>query len=484
MSTAWLESAAAHWNAGRAEQAMADAWKAYDAAPGGFAERALVVRILRERPQFAGAGRGDALQSLATDPDIDPGGVSDAGWCFLRNETGLFGVPDDSPSLARRLESNDLALTLLREDLVASQQAEAALTPVRRWLLEEGRWRAYPLLAAALVAQAALNGGAWPFDEAERALLDAGGEFAPAYLPARETGAPHALYGDAVTRAVAEQYEGWPYPQWTRISKPKPMTLAEQVRKLDPQGPDTIPHGGAKILIAGCGTGRQVAHAAGRYVQDALTAIDISQASLRYAERACAAAGVRGVEYLALDLHAAETLGRKFDAVFCTGVLHHLPDPEAGWAALARVLNPGGAMHVMVYSKLARMRIVALRRSLSDLASQPMSDDVLREARRRVSAMPDAPRLASRDFYSLAGVHDLLMHRHEDPFDIPRIRRALEVLDLRLIQFEIPRTETRAAYVKKHPDDPLQRDFAGWTALEFDNPTLYAGMYGLWCRKR
>ncbi len=43
-----------------------------------------------------------------------------------------------------------------------------------------------------------------------------------------------------------------------------------------------------------------------------------------------------------------------FDYIDCCGVLHHLPDPAAGLAALVSVLAPGGGMGLMVYAPHGR----------------------------------------------------------------------------------------------------------------------------------
>ncbi len=94
-------------------------------------------------------------------------------------------------------------------------------------------------------------------------------------------------------------------------------------------------------------------------------------------------------------------------------------------AALVDVLKPGGFLRVMVYSKLARMNVRAARALLGELVDQPVDDDLLRAVRARLIAAPRNPVARSPDFYTLGGVHDLLLHRHEDPFDVPRIRRAI-----------------------------------------------------------
>lgn len=54
-------------------------------------------------------------------------------------------------------------------------------------------------------------------------------------------------------------------------------------------------------------------------------------------------------------------LGRSFDKVVCTGVLHHLPDPDEGLRALQDVLNPDGVMHLMVYAAYGRSGVYMLQ---------------------------------------------------------------------------------------------------------------------------
>jgi SAM-dependent methyltransferase len=164
-------------------------------------------------------------------------------------------------------------------------------------------------------------------------------------------------------------------------------------------------------------------------------------------------------------------------------VLHHLPDPEAGWAALVRVLRPGGVTRVMVYSKLARLAVRAARAELADLLALPVDDDLLRTARARLRAGPPSWITRSSDFFHLGGLHDLLFHAHEDPFDVPRIRRAIEALELDFLGFQLPTPADRQRYMAANPDDPLFRDFAAWAALEKRDPTLFTGMYCFWCRK-
>ncbi|GAC1394900.1 MAG: hypothetical protein NVSMB68_11410 [Thermoanaerobaculia bacterium] len=69
------------------------------------------------------------------------------------------------------------------------------------------------------------------------------------------------------------------------------------------------------------------------------------------------------------DLTTAE-LGA-FDLVYCIGVLHHLEDPQAGFAAVLRHTRRGGRFHCWVYgyegNALVRMIVDPLRRVTSRL---------------------------------------------------------------------------------------------------------------------
>jgi SAM-dependent methyltransferase len=277
---------------------------------------------------------------------------------------------------------------------------------------------------------------------------------------------------------VARQYETWPYPEWSRITLPEPTTLPRVVAPLDPGGA-ALPEA-AELLIAGCGTGREAATAALRYPDARVTAIDVSEASLDYARARC---GSLGIDFRRLDLRQVEALGRNFDAIFCSGVLHHLPDPEAGWRALTKVVKPGGVMRVLLYSRLGRLKIGAAKAMIADLLGGTEDDRLLRAVRRRL--LEKAPGLLAdmRDFYTLAGVHDLLLNRHEDPFDIPRIQRALDDLGLRLLTINFPIAAAEAQYRRDHPHDPHRRDLAAIGAFEQRNPFLFRSMYDFWCRK-
>jgi SAM-dependent methyltransferase len=434
--------------------------------------------------------RSDLIR-LLQDREIEPECISRAGWFLVLHDDSWKAAADNGAfdTLADRIDGDELSLVLLREAPVSHLDAERALTNVRRWLLRFGQWPRYRRLVDALAVQSTLNGGAWPFDEAERAMLDraSGLPIAAAYLPNPVSAPPPCAgkWADPVTRAVAEQYECWPWPVWRRVMAPQKARLPDVIRALDPDGPNCLPVG-AKILIAGCGTGRQAVKRALEYPEAAVTAIDVSEASLRYARQQSATLNIQNIRFLNIDLHNIADLNEQFDAIWCTGVLHHLPIPERGWAALVAVLRPGGVMKIMVYSRIARLWVAAARTPIRDLMVEPINDDLLRRVRQRLMDRCTS-RIAqtiinSSGFATLAGVHDLLIHRHEDPFDISRISRALECLRLRLLAFLLPAPDISARYNAMFPHDPMHRDVQSWAQFEKSYPFSFFGMYSFWCR--
>jgi hypothetical protein len=114
-----------------------------------------------------------------------------------------------------------------------------------------------------------------------------------------------------------------------------------------------------------------------------------------------------------------------------------------------------------------------------------VSDDLLRQVRQRFLQRPEHPLAAhvmrSYDFATLAGTHDLLLHRHEDPFDITRIKHALDHSGLRLLSFTLPTRAAAARYNTMFPDDPRHQDINSLARFERSDIT---GNYQFWCCKK
>lgn len=108
---------------------------------------------------------------------------------------------------------------------------------------------------------------------------------------------------------------------------------------------------GKRILDAGCGTGEKaciLAELAGEVV-----AADFSPASIARARENKERLGLKNIEFVESSLLSFDNVKEmeKFDIVFCSGVLHHLSDPYAGWRNIISCLKPGGLVIVGLYHR-------------------------------------------------------------------------------------------------------------------------------------
>jgi SAM-dependent methyltransferase len=292
---------------------------------------------------------------------------------------------------------------------------------------------------------------------------------------------------DGVSRQVRTQYEQNPFPRWSLLSRPAPGSVGDTLRFLFPHA--RVPKkmfGPGSILIAGCGTGHQPIVEALRYPASNITAIDLSRASLAYAIRRTEKFGVKNIRYFQADILDVELLGEVFDIIECTGVLHHMEDPLAGWQALITQLAPGGLMKIALYSRLGRRHITLVREWIAE-RQLTVSDQAIRDLRREIFDLPenDAKRnaLGFTDFYSVSGARDLLFHVKEHTFSFIKIKAALLEFDLELIGLQVTDNELKEQYLTRFPDDPAMTDLDNWHAFEIDYPDSFSQMYNFWCRK-
>jgi SAM-dependent methyltransferase len=192
---------------------------------------------------------------------------------------------------------------------------------------------------------------------------------------------------DRRTEAVRRFYERAPFPGYPpRDSLHALRVRAERsafARLLD----RAIP-GDARIVEMGCGTGQMSLYLA--RADRLVIAADLTRASLLLGQAAARRLGVERVRFVETDLRCAGLTPGAFDLVYCSGVLHHTPDPRASFARLATLARPGGMIVVGVYNAFARVpsRVRRVVARLSGFHLVPF-DPVLRE-RRNEPARRDA----------------------------------------------------------------------------------------------
>jgi SAM-dependent methyltransferase len=98
-----------------------------------------------------------------------------------------------------------------------------------------------------------------------------------------------------------------------------------------------------------------------------VTAVDISQPSLDHQQYLKDKHGLFNLDLNLLPIEELPSLGRDFDLIVSTGVLHHMADPQVGMNAIASCLRPDGAMGIMLYAKYGRAGLELLQQFFRDL---------------------------------------------------------------------------------------------------------------------
>ncbi len=238
------------------------------------------------------------------------------------------------------------------------------------------------------------------------------------------------------------------------------------------------------MLVAGCGTGQHSIETARRFAGANVLAIDLSLTSLSYARRKTDELGLSNIDYAQADILELGSIGRSFDLIESSGVLHHLRDPWQGWRVLLSLLRPGGFMNVGLYSALARDDVRAARayiaeRGFGESAGRhpalPAGADRHSRTAPSCAASPNIP-TSSRT----SECRDLLFHAQEHQLTIPEIKAFLDENNLVFIGFA---GAVAQSYRQRFPEDQAMTDLDRWHAFESENPKAFVNMYQFWIQK-
>ncbi len=260
---------------------------------------------------------------------------------------------------------------------------------------------------------------------------------------------------------IRDQYEAYPYPARDPRDETKRLIVGS------PSNLDQLNHyvfagrldftAPLRVLVAGGGTGDALIMLA-QNCTDAglpaeLTYLDLSAASRAVAEARAEIRGLTSIRFLTGSLLDIESLAPgPYDYIDCCGVLHHLPDPDAGLAALAGQLAPEGGMGLMVYGAYGRTGVYPMQRALRRLDAGLSDRDRVALARRLLAALPETnwfrrnPLLQDHKT-SDAGLYDLLLHSQDRAYTVPELDALTRGAGLAITGFVPPLRYDPAAYV-------------------------------------
>jgi len=304
-------------------------------------------------------------------------------------------------------------------------------------------------------------------------------------LALRSTIARLTPIDDDVSLRVQQQYEENPYPRWVRVAgNVEPIAIDKHLRNKFSTAAFT-PLGKTEsfdILVPGCGTGLQSTEVVQCYQGARVLAVDLSLSSLCFAKRMTPASLAERIEYLQGDILKLGAIGRTFDMIDVTGVLHHMADPIEGWRILLTLLRPGGIMHLGFYSELGRRDLMAARAFIVERGYAATPADI-RRCRQDLLKTPMGIIARFTDFFSTSECRDLLFHVQESRTTIPAIKAFIDGHALKFIGFDLDDTAAQNFRALFSANGWSMTDLDKWHAIETQHPNTFSGMYQLWVQK-
>ena len=240
------------------------------------------------------------------------------------------------------------------------------------------------------------------------------------------------MTSDPLSDAVSSQYERWRYPE---PITDLPAWLENNWQWFDPSHshrifwPERDQVNGLDILVAGCGT-NQAAVLAYTNPDARILAIDVSEPSLDHHRDLQGKYGLENLDLRLLPIEQAQSLGRDFDLIISTGVLHHMADPAAGMSALAGCLRVDGVAAIMLYAHHGRIGVEMLQGVFKEmgLGQDEASVAVVREV---LASLPQDHPVQSYlaiapDLGSDAGLVDTFLHGRERSYTVDQCRELVE----------------------------------------------------------
>lgn len=239
---------------------------------------------------------------------------------------------------------------------------------------------------------------------------------------------------------IREHYEDLPYP---------PYEPAEEYNQLQALWMHQLPRinhycfAGHKrfeeepfrVLSAGGGTGHAAIFLAEqlRDMPAEIVYVDMSEASMAIAKKRAEIRQLENITFHHGSLLDLPSMGLEpFDYIDCSGVLHHLADPDAGLQALTDVLVEDGAMSLMVYGAVGRTAVYQMQ-DLMKLVNEGVTkkDEKLARLKKINQFLPRANWLnLARTVYRTpddfgahgdAGIYDLYLHEQDRAYTVPQL---------------------------------------------------------------
>jgi 2-polyprenyl-3-methyl-5-hydroxy-6-metoxy-1,4-benzoquinol methylase len=294
---------------------------------------------------------------------------------------------------------------------------------------------------------------------------------------------------NAVSFKVRAQYEENPYPRWKDMGFNTAGSYQQALLKNFPELNLSHWQGKKKlnVLVAGCGTGRQAIRLASYFNDLNIVAIDLSGRSLAYAKQQASKYNVENIQFIQADILDFSDFPILFDVIECSGVLHHMEDPEQGLQSLQKLLSPTGVMKIALYSETARKQVISFRKLMAH-NKQQSGQDLDQRLLRQALLMNQIPGdwddiINSNDFFSMSNCRDLIFHEQEQQFTPNTISNLLANNQLDFVGM-LPSTSAQQAFETTIGKLNGHNTLENWDKVEQRQQDIFSGMYQFYCRKQ
>ena len=277
----------------------------------------------------------------------------------------------------------------------------------------------------------------------------------------------------ATSKVVQSFYMENPYPKWKNIKLKKNLQ------------PDTASK--KNVLIAGCGTGKQLVSYALEYPKHTITAIDLSPTSLTFAKLMTQKYNITNINFQIMDILNVADLSQSFDLIMSTGVIHHMSSPLDGLMALSKVLSANGRILLGLYSSTARKDLQKIKRDILTFLETDEANitrEGVKQWRAQISnEYKKKPVCKMPDFFYLNGLYDLLFHPQQTEYTLIEVEELLEQCGL---SFDAMNVKNNTQLEKSFCNTPMplgERNLNYWHKIESEYPYTFISMYNFLASK-
>jgi len=289
--------------------------------------------------------------------------------------------------------------------------------------------------------------------------------------------------------SIQRQYERFPYPRWQYLDAMKKSNYGVSLQYEYPE--HTIPESYLKnklnVMVAGCGTGRHAVNVAKHFHNTDVTAIDISEPSLRHAKQQADYYQLDNIQFQLGDITQLKKPAIQYDVVECSGVLHHIVNHDTALNNLVNSLKNRGFIKIALYSQRARATLQRIKMSVERLNIQEDTNKlkIIRQAILNSQNLEGIDKIVvADDFYTLSGFIDMMFNEYEKHFTPLKIQELCDKHNLEWLGFCNLSQKVKQQFRDFHGLRADFKDLNQWEDFEREYPDSFPQMYQFYCQKR